>query len=56
MKSQEDKKVKYNTYIPNDVVQALKNLAHKKRVSACYVIESAIRKCIPEKYFHDSED
>ena len=44
-------RIKYSTYIACDVVQAVKNFAHIKGVSANYVIEAALRKCLPEKYY-----
>jgi hypothetical protein len=50
----ESDKLKYSTYIHKDVVEAIRNLAHAKKVSAGYVIEAAIKKCIPEKYFPES--
>lgn len=49
-----NEKVKYSIYIAAEVVEAIKNIAHDKKVSAGYVIEAAARKCIPEKYFPES--
>jgi len=42
---------KYSTYLPIDVIRAIKKIAHAKDVSANHVIEAAIKKCIPERYF-----
>jgi len=47
---------KYSTYLPIDVIQAIKNIAHAKGVSASYVIEAAARKVIPEKYWPSKEE
>ena len=51
MRKSEIERVKYSTYIAGNLAQAVKNLAHAKGVSANYVIEAALRKCIPEKYY-----
>jgi hypothetical protein len=47
-------RVKYSTYIEKQVAGAIRNFAYTKKVSAGYVIEAAIKKCIPEKYFPES--
>jgi len=51
MRKNEIERVKYSTYIAEDIAQAVKNLAHAKGVKANCVIEAALRKCIPEKYY-----
>ena len=47
-------RIKYSTYLEQQVAEAIRNFAHAKKVSAGYVIEAAIKKCIPEKYFHEN--
>jgi len=42
---------KYSTYLTVEAIQAVKNLAHAKGISANYIIEAAIKKCIPERFF-----
>ncbi len=49
-------KIKYSTYLPVKAIQAVKNLAHVKGVSASAVIEAAIEKCIPDKFWPESEE
>lgn len=45
-----EERKKYSTYLTAETIQAVKNFAHGKGVSANYVIEEAIKKCIPERY------
>jgi hypothetical protein len=51
MSKNELTRIKYSTYIEKQIADAIRDFAHDKKVSAGYVIEAAIRKCIPEKYF-----
>lgn len=53
MGEQKEQNIKYSTYLPPDVIAAIKRLAVQKRVPANFVIESAIRKVMPERYFKD---
>jgi len=46
-----EERKKYSTYLTAETIQAVKNFAHGKGVSANYVIEAAIKKCIPERFF-----
>lgn len=45
------KRKKYSTYLTAEAKQAVKNFAHDKKVAANRVIEAALKKCIPEKYW-----
>lgn len=47
------KNIKYSTYLSRETLAALKNLAKIKKVSASFVIESALRKLIPAKYYEN---
>ncbi len=51
MQKNEVDRVKYSTYISIDILRAVKNLAHTKGVTANQVVEAALRKCLPEKYY-----
>lgn len=46
-------KEKYTTYLNLDVFMALKRFALAKRAHECDVVEAALRKALPEKYFRD---
>lgn len=41
-------KIKYSINIDRNLAETIRNLAHTKKVSAGYVVEAAIKKCIPE--------
>ncbi len=51
-----EERKKYSTYLRADVIQAVKNFAHAKSVSANCVIEAALEKCIHEKYWPEKEE
>ncbi len=51
-----EKRKKYSTYLKADVIQAVKNFAHAKSISASAVIEAALEKCIHEKYWPEKEE
>ncbi len=51
MSKNELTRIKYSTYIENQIAEAIRDFAHDRKVSAGYVIEAAIRKCLPQKYF-----
>lgn len=55
MKNLDNSKVKYSTYINSNIANAIRDFAHDKKVSAGYVIESAIKKCMPESYINNSK-
>lgn len=44
---------KYGTYITPETKKALKRFALEKNVPAYRVIQDALKKCIPEKYWTD---
>jgi len=48
-----EQNIKYSTYLPKDVIEAVKRIASHKGVPANFVIESALRRVIPEKFFKD---
>lgn len=43
---------KLSTYLDKETVQALRLFATSKQLKMNYVIEAALRKCIPAKYFN----
>lgn len=47
----ENKKQKYTTYFAKDTLMALKRFAVEKQIPIYAVIEAALKKCIPEKYW-----
>jgi hypothetical protein len=47
----EEKKIKYTTYLTREAVKALKRFAVEKEINDYEVIEAALRRAIPEKYW-----
>jgi hypothetical protein len=47
----EKEKVKYTTYLTREAVKALKRIAVEKEINDYEVIEAALRRAIPEKYW-----
>jgi len=45
--------IKYSTYLPRDVIAAVRRFARYKDVPAAEVIKQALVKCIPERFFKD---
>jgi len=46
-----EERKKYSTYLTAETIEAVKNFAHAKKVPARHVIEQALLRCIPERYF-----
>ena len=47
----ENKRQRYTTYFDRDTLMALRRFSTEKRLPIYSVIEAALKKCIPKKYW-----
>lgn len=55
MKKKPPKKTRIMTYLEPDTWKATRRLAFEREVPIYQVIESALKKCIPEKYWPEKD-